>query len=114
MPKAVWNGKVVAESDVTEMVEGNHYFPPASLNKEMFELTETTSICGWKGTASYYTINVEGERNVDAAWCYADPKPEADNIRGYVAFWKGVTIEETAGQQVNQTDKGGSCDIGER
>lgn len=112
MPKAVWNGQVIAESDVTEMVEGNHYFPPASLKKELFEDSQTTSVCGWKGKANYYTVNVGGERNVDAAWYYADPKPDADNIRGYVAFWKGVTIEETTGQRVNESDKGGTCDIG--
>ena len=90
MPKAIWNGAVLAESDSTEVVDGNHYFPPESLHKDYFADSETNSVCGWKGTANYYTLNVNGEQNEDAAWYYADPKPEAANIKGYVAFWKGV------------------------
>ena len=93
MPKAIWNGATIAESDNTEVVEGNHYFPPNSLSREHFRDSSTTSVCGWKGTASYYDIEVDGSVNNDAAWYYADPKPEASNIAGYVAFWKGVTVE---------------------
>lgn len=92
MPKATWNGQVIAESEVTEIVEGNHYFPADALRKDFFESSEYTSVCGWKGTANYYHIVVDGKRNEDAAWYYADPKPEAHNISGYVAFWKGVEV----------------------
>ena len=92
MAKAVWNGAVLAESDKTEVVEGNHYFPPESLNKQYFQPSETTSVCGWKGTANYYTLEVDGETNADAAWYYATPKPDASKIEGYVAFWKGVEV----------------------
>lgn len=92
MPKATWNGAVLAESDQTEIVEGNHYFPPESINREHFRDSETTTVCGWKGTANYYTVEVAGEQNPDAAWYYASPKPEAANIAGYVAFWKGVEV----------------------
>ena len=94
MPKAVWNGTVLAESDKTEIVEGNHYFPPDSIDQQFFQNSSTESFCGWKGTAKYYSLHVGGEVNEDAAWYYADPKPAADNIKGYVAFWKGVTVEE--------------------
>lgn len=93
MTKAVWNGQVIAESDETELVEGNHYFPEDKIHKQFFEPSSTTSVCGWKGTANYYTLRVDGQENVDAAWYYADPKEEAQNIRGHVAFWKGVTVE---------------------
>lgn len=92
MPKAIWNGKVLAESDETEIVEGNHYFPPASLQPDFFQASDHTSFCGWKGTASYYDVVVDGETNAQAAWYYADPKDAASNIRGYVAFWKGVEV----------------------
>lgn len=92
MPKATWNGKVIAESNDTEFVEGNHYFPPESISKDCFEASDHTSFCGWKGTASYYHLVVDGEKNENAAWCYAEPKPEAKNISGYVAFWKGVEV----------------------
>lgn len=94
MPKAVWNGAVVAESDDTVVVDGNHYFPRESLNEELLQPSETTSVCGWKGTAEYFTLNVDGKSNPDAAWYYADPKPEAESIRGRVAFWKGVEVTE--------------------
>jgi uncharacterized protein (DUF427 family) len=92
MAKAVWNGAVLAESDKTEVVEGNHYFPPESLNKQYYQPSETTSVCGWKGMANYYNIEVDGESNPDAAWYYATPKPEAAKIKGYIAFWKGVEV----------------------
>ncbi len=92
--KAIWNGKVIAESDETEIVEGNHYFPPDSINKKYFEESETQSVCPWKGTASYYSLTVDGERNADAAWFYPDPKDAASQIKNHVAFWKGVEISE--------------------
>ena len=92
MPKATWNGKLLAESDQTEIVEGNHYFPPDSITKECFRESNTTTVCGWKGTASYYDVVVDGEVNNDAAWYYPTPKEAATNITGYVAFWKGVEV----------------------
>ena len=92
MPKAIWNGQVIAESDSTEVVEGNHYFPADAINKEHFEESSHTSVCGWKGTANYFHVVVDGKRNENAAWYYAEPKPEAQNIAGYVAFWKGVEV----------------------
>jgi uncharacterized protein (DUF427 family) len=93
MIKAVWNGKTVAESDDTEIVEGNHYFPPEALRKEFFQLSETHTVCSWKGIAHYYTLVADGKTNVDAAWFYPDPKPAARKIAGKVAFWKGVRVE---------------------
>ena len=95
MVKAIWKGKVLAESDRTEIVEGNHYFPAEAVHKEFFKPSETHSTCPWKGVASYYSIEVDGEKNPDAAWYYPDPKPAARNIAGRVAFWKGVRIETT-------------------
>lgn len=92
--KAVWNGEVIAESDDTVVVEGNHYFPSKSIKQENFETSATTSVCPWKGTASYYNVVVDGEKNVDAAWYYPEPKSAANNIEGHVAFWKGVEIVE--------------------
>ena len=92
MPKATWNGTVIAHSDDTVVVEGNHYFPPESIREEYFEASDTTTVCGWKGTAQYYTLHVDGQTNVDAAWYYAEPKSEAANIAGHVAFWKGVEV----------------------
>ena len=93
MPKAIWNDIVLAESDETFMVEGNHYFPPSSINKEYFEASSSHTTCPWKGVASYYTIEVDGKQNPGAAWYYPQPKDAAQNITGYVAFWKGVKIE---------------------
>ncbi len=90
--KAVWNGKVVAESDDTVVVEGNHYFPLSSLNKSYIEPSATTSICPWKGTAEYYNLKIDGRENRDAVWYYAEPKEAAAQIRGRVAFWKGVEV----------------------
>lgn len=95
MVKAIWKGKVLAESDRTEVVEGNHYFPAEAIHKEFFQPSETHSTCPWKGVASYYSIEVDGEKNPDAAWYYPEPKPAARNIAGRVAFWKGVRIETT-------------------
>lgn len=93
MIRAHWHGKVLAESDETVVVEGNHYFPPESLDQQFFHPSSTQTVCPWKGTAHYYTLNVDGEQNPDAAWYYPDPKPAAQNIAGRVAFWKGVRIE---------------------
>lgn len=93
--QAIWNNAVIAESDDTVVVEGNHYFPADSIKQEFFEPSETTSVCGWKGTASYYTINVDGKKNSDAAWYYAEPKDAAQEIAGRVAFWKGVQVQES-------------------
>ena len=93
MPKAIWNGAVLAESDRCEVVEGNQYFPPESINQEYFKPSNTHTTCGWKGVASYYTIEVDGQQNKDAAWYYPTPKEAAKNIAGYVAFWRGVKVE---------------------
>lgn len=93
MAKAIWNGVVLAESNQTQVVEGNHYFPPDAIVGEHFRESSHETYCGWKGTANYYDIDVSGSVNEQAAWYYKDPKPEADHIRGYVAFWKGVQIE---------------------
>ncbi len=92
MAKATWNGETIAESDHIEVVEGNVYFPRSALKAEHFTASETTSVCGWKGTANYFDVVVGGQRNHDAAWYYADPKPAAANIRDHVAFWRGVTV----------------------
>ena len=90
--KAIWNGAVLAESDETIVVEGNHYFPPNEINNEYFHESETNTVCGWKGTASYYDIVAGGETNKDAAWFYPSAKAEAKEIENYVAFWKGVEV----------------------
>ena len=92
--KAIWNGVVVAESDDTVVVEGNHYFPESALKREYVTFSNHKTTCPWKGQASYLSLLVDGEMNADAAWFYADPKPEAEEIRGRVAFWKGVKIVE--------------------
>jgi uncharacterized protein (DUF427 family) len=92
--KAMWNEAVLAESDKTIVVEGNHYFPPGTINKEYFLDSNTHTICGWKGEASYYDIVVNGQVNKDAAWYYPSTKPAADEIKGYVAFWRGVKVGE--------------------
>ncbi len=91
--KAIWNGAVLAESDETVVVEGNHYFPPAALNREHFHPSDTHTTCGWKGLASYYDVVADGKTNHDAAWYYPDPKPAAEEIRNYVGFWKGVEVK---------------------
>jgi uncharacterized protein (DUF427 family) len=92
--KALWNGAILAESNRTVVVEGNQYFPPDSLRAEYFRSSETHTVCPWKGTASYHDVEVNGERNADAAWYYPDPKPAASQIKDYVAFWKGVKVEK--------------------
>jgi len=90
--KAVWKDTVIAESDDTVMVEGNHYFPQASVNREYISFSNHKTSCPWKGQASYYSINVNGDVNTDAVWYYAEPKEAAANIKGRVAFWKGVQV----------------------
>lgn len=92
--RAIWNNKVIAQSDRTIVIENNHYFPPESINKEYFVKSETQSMCPWKGTASYYTINVDDQENKDAAWYYPETSELARQIKGYVAFWKGVEVVE--------------------
>jgi uncharacterized protein (DUF427 family) len=92
--KAVWNGKVLAESDRTVVVEGNHYFPAGSVNRAYFRDSSTHTTCPWKGVASYYSVVVDGQTNQDAAWYYPDPKDAANQIKDHVAFWKGVKVEE--------------------
>ena len=90
--KAIWKNQVLAKSNETIVIENNHYFPPASLNLDYFIKSETTTVCPWKGTASYYTIVVNGEKNTDAAWYYPSPKEAAKEIVDHVAFWKDVEI----------------------
>ena len=92
--KAVWNNVVIAESDDTVVIENNHYFPPESVKKEYFKSSDTHTTCPWKGVASYYTLQVDGKENSDAAWYYPETSELAKSIKGHVAFWKGVTIEE--------------------
>ncbi len=92
MVKAVWNGETIAESGETVVVEGNHYFPIGSVKKAALKPSATTSICPWKGTASYYSVVAGGKENTDAAWYYPEPKDAAKQIKGRVAFWKGVTV----------------------
>jgi len=92
--KATWNGTVIAESDDTVVVEGNHYFPIESVDRTLLSESSTTTGCPWKGTASYYSITVDGETNPDAVWYYAEPKDAAKQIAGRVAFWKGVVVGE--------------------
>ena len=91
--KAIWNNAVLAESDDTVVVEGNHYFPPSTIKREHFQESNTHTTCAWKGLASYYNVVVDGQVNKDAAWYYPDPKPEAAEIKNHVAFWRGVKIE---------------------
>ena len=93
MAKAIWNGVVIAESEKTLMVEGNHYFPPETINKDFFQETSTHTTCPWKGLASYYSVVVDGKENKDAAWFYPEPKPAAKEIKDHIAFWRGVTVE---------------------
>jgi len=90
--RAVWNDIVLAESQDTVVVEGNHYFPPDSIHNEYFKPSETNTVCPWKGKASYYTLDVGGKQNLDAAWYYPDTKPDANEIKGRIAFWKGVQV----------------------
>jgi uncharacterized protein (DUF427 family) len=93
MAKAVWNGTILAESDNCKIVEGNHYFPPESISKQHFAPSDTHTTCPWKGLASYYNLQVDGQVNKDAAWYYPAPKDAAAEIKDHVAFWKGVKVE---------------------
>ncbi|MDE1765606.1 MAG: DUF427 domain-containing protein [Thaumarchaeota archaeon] len=90
--KAIWNGVILAESDKTIMVEGTHYFPPEAIKKEFFHPSQTKTRCGWKGEASYYSVTINDTANMDCAWYYPQPKPAAQNIKDYVAFWNGVKV----------------------
>ena len=92
--KALWKGQIIAESEDTVVVEGNHYFPSDSIKKDYFKDSDTHSNCPWKGLASYYTLEVNGTENSDAAWYYPEASALAKNIEGYVAFWKGVQVED--------------------
>jgi len=92
MPTATWNDTVIAQSDDTVVVEGNHYFPRSAIVEDLFVPSDLTSVCPWKGTASYLTVVVDGERNEDAAWFYPDPKDAAAEIKDRIAFWKGVEV----------------------
>ncbi|MEM8696608.1 MAG: DUF427 domain-containing protein [Pseudomonadota bacterium] len=92
MVTARWNGEIIAQSDATIVVENNHYFPRVAVNEHLLVDSDTTSFCPWKGEASYYSLNVDGETNTDAAWYYPEPKEKAASIRDHIAFWKGVEI----------------------
>jgi uncharacterized protein (DUF427 family) len=92
--QAVWNGTVLAESDQTIVVEGNHYFPPSAIDRTRFFESKLHTRCPWKGRASYYSVESNGQVNTDAAWYYPKPWPLARRIKGYVAFWNGVTVQE--------------------
>lgn len=92
MATAHWNGHVIAESDATIIVEGNHYFPPSAVDLEHLVPTDTHTMCAWKGTASYFDVVVDGQRNSSAAWCYPNPTPAALEIKDHIAFWRGVQV----------------------
>ena len=92
--QATWHETILAESNQTIMVEGNHYFPPDSVNQQYFKPSDSHTMCGWKGLASYFDVEVEGEKNSNAAWYYESPRPAAKKIAGYVAFWHGVKVSE--------------------
>ena len=92
--QAIWNNQIIAESDDTVVVEGNHYFKPEDVKLDQFSTTDTHTVCPWKGTASYYSIQVDGKENRDAAWYYPETKPAANDIKGRIAFWKGVEVRE--------------------
>ncbi|MFE2754268.1 DUF427 domain-containing protein [Actinosynnema sp. NPDC059335] len=94
MAIARWNGEIIAESDKTEVVEGNHYFPLESVKAEYLRPSDTNTVCPWKGKASYYTLHVNGADNPDAAWYYPEPKSAAANIKDHVAFWNGVEVTD--------------------
>jgi len=94
MAKAIWEGAVLAESSQTIELEGNQYFPSEAIKAEYFKPSNSHTVCPWKGTASYYDLEVNGKRNAGAAWYYPDPKPEAKQIKDYVAFWRGVRVEK--------------------
>jgi thioredoxin len=107
MVRAHWNGAVIAESDDTVVIDGNHYFPAGSVNEEYLVASDTTTVCPWKGRASYYSVEVEGKLNRDAAWFYASPSSAARSVAGRVAFWRGVKIEDegTAGRRRSLFDR---------
>lgn len=92
--KAIWNNEIIAESDATVVIEGNHYFPKESIKSEFYKESNTSTNCHWKGDASYYSLEVGGKKNEDAAWYYPNPKSMASGIKDHVAFWKGVKIEK--------------------
>ncbi len=94
MPKATWNGAVIAEAESAnvQIVEGNVYFPPETVNRAFFKDSQTHTVCPWKGTASYFDVVVDGKTNKDAAWYYPDTKDAARHVKGYIAFWKGVEV----------------------
>lgn len=92
--KAVWNNQLIAESDNTIVVENNHYFPADAVSTDFLKPSSIHTICPWKGVASYYNLVVDGKENPDAAWFYPNPKPAAENIKGYIAFWKGVSVSK--------------------
>ncbi len=94
--QAIWNGRVIAESDETVIVEGNHYFPRASVAADVLTSSDTHTLCPWKGTASYHTLTVDGATNPDAAWYYREPKSAAQMVRDRIAFWHGVTVQSTS------------------
>ena len=93
MTRAIWNGVVLAESDDTVVMEGNHYFPPQSIARQFFSPSDHTTNCPWKGRASYYHVEADGKMNRNAAWYYADPSPAAAQIKDRIAFWNGVTVD---------------------
>ncbi len=93
MARAIWRGVIIAESDQARVVEGNVYFPPGAVNAGYLRPSDKTTVCGWKGTARYHDVVVDGQVNAAAAWYYPDPKPEAEQIRDHVAFWQGITVE---------------------
>lgn len=108
--QATWNGALLAESDATVLVEGNHYFPADSLNREHFRENDQTTVCGWKGTASYYDVVVGDQVNEGAAWYYAEPKEAAKEIAGHVAFWKGVEVSGEPAPNRPEVE-GGACSL---
>jgi len=93
MTQAIWKETLLAESDHCEVVENNFYFPPDSVKREFFQNSDKTTVCGWKGIAHYYHIEVKGEKNLDAAWYYPEPKEKALKLKDYIAFWKGVEVD---------------------
>lgn len=92
--KAIWKNNIVAESDDTIIIEGNHYFPPDAINSKFFKPTDTRTVCPWKGEASYFTLHADGQESKDAAWTYKTPKEMASQIKNYVAFWKDVEVKK--------------------
>lgn len=101
--KAMWNGQIIAESEHTEIVDRNHYFPMDSINKEFFKKTSHNTTCPWKGEAAYYNVVVKGKINENAAWYYPNPSEAAKNIKNYVAFWRGIEIIEPEGYEQPKT-----------